>query len=296
MSQTQLGQGSFVPISSPPTLATPPVEDDLLTVAGLVNEFLRAKARAGRSDRYLRALRNSLISFSYGRANVPAVAVKLIDVENWLNGHSWQTRTMKGYLGDVRTLFNFAVKRGYVQRNPAAGVELPVCDELTPSIHSPGQVTDVLNFARRYDPNICRALAVRYFTGIRSAECERIEEKDLHPEFIEVTAIKSKTRRRRLVDIQPNLAAWLAIGGALPVRGSQSNIWRDFTAALLKATAVPWHHNVTRHSFVSYHLAKFQNAGKTALLAGHTEAMLFAHYREIVTQPAAAEFFNILPK
>jgi hypothetical protein len=66
--------------------------------------------------------------------------------------------------------------------------------------------------------------------------------------------------------------------------------------AVTRAVAVPWPHNATRHSFVSYHLAQFQNAGKTALDAGHTEQMLFAHYREIVQPAAAAEFWAIRPQ
>ena len=53
--------------------------------------------------------------------------------------------------------------------------------------------------------------------------------------------------------------------------------------------------NVTRHSFVSYHLAKFENAGKTALEAGHTEEMLFKHYRAVATHEAGVEYFDIWP-
>ena len=60
-------------------------------------------------------------------------------------------------------------------------------------------------------------------------------------------------------------------------------------------SGLPWPHNVTRHTFVSYHLAGGENAAKTALEAGHTEQMLFAHYRELVTPEAAAEFFAIFP-
>jgi integrase len=152
-----------------------------------------------------------------------------------------------------------------------------------------------LEFARGYDLNICRALAVRYFAGLRSSEVAMLEEKEIHGEFIEVTAAKSKTRRRRLVTVQPVLAAWLDLGGSLPVKGNKSNVWRDFTAALARETGVPWHHNVTRHSFVSYHLARFQNAGKTALESGHSEQMLFAHYREVVTRPAAKDFWALFP-
>jgi len=79
----------------------------------------------------------------------------------------------------------------------------------------------------------------------------------------------------------------------LPVR--QGNNRFCALARLAAAKGVPWPSNVTRHSFVSYHLAHFGSAAKTALEAGHSEAMLFAHYRELVTPEAAAEFWAIRP-
>lgn len=267
---------------------------DPVSVTAAVNEFLRAKARAGRSDRYLRALRVSLGAFANGRRLHPLASVTVADIESWLDAADWAQRTKRGYLADVRTLFNFAVRRGMVANNPAAAVELPALESRPPAIHSPSQVRAVLRFALEYDRNLCRALAVRYFAGLRSAELERIEEMDIGREFVEVPAHKAKTRRRRLVTIQPALAAWLELGGALPIR-DVSNRWRMFTAKLLAATGVPWPANVTRHSFCSYHLAEFQNAGKTALESGHSEAMLFAHYRALVTPAAAAEFWSIRP-
>jgi hypothetical protein len=91
------------------------------------------------------------------------------------------------------------------------------------------------------------------------------------------------------------LRAWLALGGALPLH-DVNNRMRWFTAGLREKHGIAWPRNVTRHCFVSYHLAGFQNAGKTALEAGHSEQMLFAHYRELVTPEAAAEYWNILPK
>jgi hypothetical protein len=67
-------------------------------------------------------------------------------------------------------------------------------------------------------------------------------------------------------------------------------------AQAVKESGVNWPQNVTRHSFVSYHLAQFQNAGKTALEAGHSEQMLFNHYRELVTSDEAAAFWAITPQ
>jgi hypothetical protein len=69
----------------------------------------------------------------------------------------------------------------------------------------------------------------------------------------------------------------------------------DRVRQVIRASGVPWPQNVTRHSFVSYHLAEHENAAKTALEAGHSEAILFRHYRALVTPQAAAEFWAIRP-
>lgn len=199
---------------------------------------------------------------------------------------------MRGYLSDVRTLYNFAARRGYVERNPASAVELPVLDGSTPvTVHSPDQVKQVLKIARRADLDVCRHLAIRYFAGVRSAEAHRLRECDikLEQDLLEVPALKSKTRSRRLVTIQPNLRAWLALGGELRPIGDMT------VRQVIRLSKVKWARNVTRHSFVSYHLAQFGNAAKTALEAGHTEQMTFSHYRALVTPAAAAEYWAIQP-
>lgn len=268
--------------------------DEQLTVGELIKDFLLAKAKSGRSDRYLRALRVSLRSFANGRFHLPIGNVTVSDLEAWLEAGGWAARTQRGYLTDVHTLFSFAVRRGLLERNPAAAVEPPVFQEPPPSIHSPDQVKTVLDFARGYELNICRALAVRYFAGLRSSEADRLNEREIGAKYIEVTAAKSKTRRRRLVAVQPNLRAWLELGGKLPLHDANTT-WRDFRQKLKQVHGMDWPHNVTRHSFISYHVAKWGNAGKTALEAGHGEAMLFAHYRELVTPEAAERFWELKP-
>jgi integrase len=270
----------------------PALLDDSRTVVETVNEFLLAKARAGRSDRYLRQLRVVMTHFAAGRARAPISSIGVADVESWMQSADWSARTQRGYLSDVRTMFNFAERRGLVSHNPAAGVELPVLEDLDPpAIHTPDQVRQVLDAARARDPDVCRHLAIRYFCGVRSAEVHRMTEANILRDrgVVEVPARAAKTRRRRLVMIQPNLAAWLQLDGELRPISPMT------VRAVIRASKVEWHHNVTRHSFVSYHLAQFQNAGKTALEAGHTEQMLFSNYRELVTPAVAAEFWDIFP-
>ena len=214
------------------------------------------------------------------------------EIESWLCSQEWSPVTRKNHLLTVRTLFSFAVARSYLIGNPALAVDMPILENNPPEIHSPAQVRHVLETARA-DLNLCRYLAIRYFAGLRGSEAASLDESQIHPArgFIDVTAAKSKTRRRRLVTIAPALAAWLALGGVLPLGDVNTKLWK-----LTRQIGFRWPRNVTRHSFVSYHLAEFQSAGKTALEAGHTEQILFNHYRELVTKEDAAAFWSIVPE
>ena len=285
-------QGDASPTPGTLTLSPPPGG---CTVAEAINDLLTQKARSGRSDRYLRALRNSLGQFARGRRGQPLDKVTALEVEEWLHGQGWSGRTQKGYLGDVATLFAFAQRRGYCAANPTAGVEGGAVAPVEIGIHTPAEVASILELARGHDLNLMRCLAVRYFAGLRASEAEALAEAEIKTDHgvIEVTAGKAKTRRRRLVTIQPALAAWLAVGGTLPLR-SVSKRTRAFLAAVKRA-GLPWPPNAPRHSFCSYHLAQFESAAKTSLEAGHSEQMLFQHYRALVTRQQAGEFWGIRP-
>jgi len=263
-----------------------------LTLTELANEFLRAKARAGRSAAYLKRLRCSLQSFRKGRASAPVDRVTTRDLEDWVRGGDWSVRTRRNLVADCGIMFSWAIKRGYLARNPAAAVEIGRGAPAAPVVvHSPEQVKSVLEAARRENLDVLRHLAVRYFAGLRTSEALALREENLKLDqgLIEVPAAKAKTRRRRLVTIQPNLKAWLALGGEL--RGISPMTIRQ----LIRRSGQAWPSNVARHSFISYHLAHFHSAGMTALEGGHSEQVLFAHYRAVETPAAAKEFWSIVP-
>ena len=158
------------------------------------------------------------------------------------------------------------------------------------AIHTPEQVQTVLEKAYALDRDAGRILAVRYFAGVRAAETHRMNEEHILPSgYIEVPARIAKTRRRRLVKIQPVLKAWLALGGVLRPMSDMT------MRAVIRASKVEWTKNAPRHSFVTYHLAMWQNAAQTALQAGHSEQILFTHYREVATKEVARKFWALVP-
>jgi len=264
-----------------------------ISIKTVAEEMLIAKARAGKSPAYLKTLRAQTASAFKGNLRKSIAEVTLPDMEKWFFRSEYARRTQRNFGLAARTLFSFAQKRGYVRNNVAEGLEMPTLENRPVEIMPVEHVALALHTAQKTDLNLCRLLAIQFFAGLRTSEAHRLIESEIGERFIEVKAEKCKTRRR-MVTIQPALRAWLSIGGELPLRQAWTR-QAAFHEQML-ASGVLWPRNACRHSFCSYHLAQFENAGKTALEAGHSEAMLFAHYREIVTPEAAQAFWDIRPK
>lgn len=80
-----------------------------------------------------------------------------------------------------------------------------------PEIFSVEELIALLAAAQETEADVLPMLVIGAFAGLRYAEIKRLDwsEVDLKRNFIEVKASKSKTARRRIIPIQPNLAAWL---------------------------------------------------------------------------------------
>ena len=135
-------------------------------------------------------------------------------------------------------------------------------------------------------------LAIGLFAGVRPLEIQRLQQQDITDQYIEITAAKAKTRKRRLVSLSNNLKLWLRLGGDLPPINKPKRLSR-----ILQKAGLEWKPDIMRHSYASYHLAFHQSADKTALEMGHRDTqMLFRHYRELVTKKDAIEYWNIQPE
>ena len=58
----------------------------------------------------------------------------------------------------------------------------------------------------------------------------------------------------------------------------------------------PWTPDILRHTGISNHLASFQHEGKTAAWAGNSPDIIQRHYKGLVKQADAKEFWTIKPK
>src|SRR5262249_1284952 len=192
---------------------------------------------------------------------------------------------------------HFAVRNGYSAGNPALGAAKAKVFGEAPGILT---VTETARLLEAASSDVLPYIAIGAFAGLRRAELKRLNWKqiDFESGLIEVTARSSKTAQRRFVVIQPNLREWL-----LPWRKHKGNVTpprfefrRSFNEARRNAGVTEWPENALRHSFASYHLAKFNDAALTALQLGHRDSRVtFAHYRELVKPKEAERYWRITP-
>ena len=265
------------------------------TVSETVAELLTLRAVDGLSRRYLDDLRLRLKRFADDFGSKVIAEITAREIDGWLRLLRVGPVTRNTFRRRLAVLFSFAVKRNYVAENPVSDVDR--AKEVKPEVGilTPTETARLLESA---EPDTLPYWAIGAFAGLRRAEIERLHwtEVDLDGGFVEVKAAKSKTACRRLVPIQDNLRGWLApyegLEGPVCPSNLQKKINDDRDRANLRSK---WPPNALRHSFGSYHLARFNDAARLALEMGNSPQILLRHYRELVRPRAAEQYWNIRP-
>ena len=265
------------------------------TFLELKDELLIAKKKDGASVRYLSDLRSRLGQFATSMGHKTVASITAREVDEWLRALEVSATTRNNFRRVLIVAFNFAQAAGYCVDNPAETsakakeVEAPV------GILTVDETSRLLTSA---PATLIPYVAIGAFAGLRRAELERLEweEVDFQAGVIEVTASKAKSARRRVVKIMPNLAQWLR-----PYAKNRGDVtpsdYRELLDATRKAASIEvWPNNALRHSFASYHLARFKDAGALAHELGHTNAtLIYQHYRQVVRPAQAARYWKITP-
>lgn len=279
-------------------------------VAEVVSELLQIKESRGASKRYMEDLRSRLNRFA-DSFKKDACAVTTADIQAWFDEKKFRAQNFMGFRRTIHLLFEFAIARGYAADNPAAAVERVKVRHAATQIFTPKEIHRLLMCANE---DFLPCIAIGAFSGLRSAEIERLEwsDIDLEGRHITVGADKAKTASRRVVPITDNLAAWLK-----PYSEHSGKIWRashdDFYEAQQRAAAatavagdeekgvkaqpaVKWKPNALRHSYASYRFALTGDAGRVAGECGNSASVIHKHYRELVKPAEALQWFSVMPE
>jgi integrase len=268
-----------------------------ITVAQLADEVFETKRKDGRSAKYIDMLRLYFKRFcpDFGERLIADISVEELDT--WLRDLPSSPKTRADYRANIGVLFSYAAQRRMIDFNPISFTAKPKLIDKAPEIFAVDELRALLQSAEQQAPDVLPMLAIGAFAGLRDAEIKRLDWNEVDARgHIEVNAEKAKSARRRIVPIQPNLAAWLRpyagmTGDVVPV-AARGKIERLRKAAGLTR----WPKNGLRHSFSSYRLAAIHDAPRVAAELGHTTPqLLYSTYRELVQPEEAERYWKIQP-
>jgi integrase len=275
----------------------------------LVDDFLRMRKDEGirgwlytNQTLYLRRFVRAIGPLKAGNAIEPD------DVRKWvgeLKAEGYSIKTVKHHLSVISLFFNRAVAEGWVNRNPCKAVQLPK-DEPAGEVSVLSAADTARLFEANKDKRVAVYMALEAFAGLRFSSAFRLERSDINIEekTILLPAAKHKTGRRYLLENLPeNVWAWIKNAFSIkdphwlrrPWRMGRVLYDREKNEAFKRA-GIPRSPNILRHSFCSYHVAKHQDAAKTALLMQHAnQSMIYRHYRGVASQVDAEKYFAVTP-
>ena len=215
------------------------------------------------------------------------------EIVRWLDGKYESPVTKNSNLIALKAFANWAMKERLVGAETITRMESWKEPASEIEIYTPDELRKIL---KAVSPLAIPFVAIGAFAGLRAAEVLRLDwnEVDLNRGHIVVAASKAKTAARRLVPISENLRAWLAPHAR--ESGPVVALGKGRLNEMLRADDLPRKRNALRHSYISYRLAVIHDTPRVALECGNSPAMIFQHYRELVTPEAAVEWFSIMPE
>ena len=145
-------------------------------------------------------------------------------IEGWFRNRGWKRSTVDGVIAKIGPFFTWCLRENYITTNPVKSVMRPKRDECEPCVFAPDEVARLLSVSTEKDPKLLPYLTLGLFSGIRPEEIMRLNWGDITEHGINISGHKAKTRQRRLVTIADNLAAWLKLGGDLPLHNRQKRL------------------------------------------------------------------------
>jgi integrase len=261
-----------------------------LNLSDVAEQFARSRQQAGLSDHYVKQCRKTVSDLAKVFPGRTLPDLRTTELDTWLGGLPFAPKTRNGMRIILVACGNWAEGRGYLVKG---GSPFPAMVRYKEA-KAPVAIFTLENMASllgKADATLRPFLALGAFAGLRMAEIQRLDWKeiDLERGFVTVDASKAKTRQRRLVPISDNLKLWL-----MPYKqvcGPVALHKRPQIAAARLCEGFKWEDNGLRHSFISYRLAVLHNTARVALEAGNSPETIFEHYRELVTPNAAKAWF-----
>ena len=191
------------------------------TVPQAVDEMIALREKDGTSDAYLKVLRAHLGQFKEAfQASLASLTSPVL--RDYLQSLPVSARTKNNARATIGAFLKFCKQSGWLPRDHEGITEVPKLKDRGSEIieiYSPAEFAEIMAVAR---PEMIPFLAIGGFSGLRTAEIERLDWNEVHlnERFIEIKAAKAKTGSRRLAFVPDNLVKWLE-----PFKQENGPVW-----------------------------------------------------------------------
>lgn len=291
--------------------------DFTLSLKDASSVYLDERERDGLRDRTITNLKSSLRQFQEEMENDEVHEVTPERVESFLRGLRAKDgitiasrKTWNNVRNELNHFFKFAnvkditTHRPWIFHNPVEEIRYYTAkqvaeqrDEIvTSEVEKVQQFLSVL--MRWRDGRLVKPFALAYFAGIRpdmTGELGKLSAREnelinLKTNIITIPPSVSKTKELRKVTITPNLRQWLLAYRDFPIKPKN---WDKITKKARKHFT--YARDETRHTFISYHVAKNRSVGEAALQAGNSEKVVKEHYLNLLPREDGEAFFSLVP-
>ena len=225
-------------------------------------------------------------------------------IQSYLDHHS-------GYFGVISAWLGWAAKDGWLARNPCIGRKPDGVEPSGVVTFTTKQVTTLLSkAAKSEDWAVLSYLVISFFGGVRPEEFRKVAKgdqivalcwEDYSSGCISISPALAKTRRGRIIEVEPVLVQWMnfigkKMNGSLTGSILPANWIKDWRAWRKKHWSGKWPQDVLRHTFGSNHLARSQSLEITARVMGNSPEVLDRHYWNWRTRAKdAAVYWDLSP-
>jgi integrase len=267
-----------------------------VAVSSLLDAFAKVKAASWRphTARNFKVVAR-MFAERYGERSVADITPKLL--EEWFADLEKKPAYIAGLIRTLRPAFSYALRQGMIPDCPFSKLEpvrVPARERI--DIFTPEEARKLMETA----PADCKtAYALLLFAGIRPTELTKMTWANVRDGFIHITPGIAKVGQVRNVEIEPTLQAWLdAAGRHQPSDSICPSNWKRKNQETRRLAGLANRQDVPRHSYATYHLAKYRDRGLLESNMGHSHnsAMLMKHYRAAATPAQAEAYWAILPE
>jgi integrase len=280
-----------------------------VTMPEAAEKYLKHQKKQGASERYLDDI-TSRVGFLVADHGGQVSGISGAELSKWIEARDVGQQTKQNIYRIVRTFFQYCKTQGWVTVNPLADQPMPKI--LRKKEVDPFKPDELERILRAASPEFSHIIALQAFAGLRTAEVTRLHWGDIRfdENQIVVSLTKSKTKNRRFVPIQPNLAAWLKFHkhhhpNSLIWTDTASNLYNQqrFTAMRTGmidsgGTVVPpvrWKNNGLRHGFGTARYAVTRDDVRVSAEMGNSVRVLHQHYAALASESEGKAWFSIMP-